>query len=75
MAKYLVANENGDWWELDTDTDTGSALWVIEADKLREQLREQQEQGAADFTDLYEIHKLEREIREYGEMTTIEGGN
>jgi len=70
MAKYLVTNENGDWWEFDTESGSGNALWIIETDKLREQISEQLDGG-----DIYAQDKLWRLISEYGELTTLEGGN
>jgi NADH/NAD ratio-sensing transcriptional regulator Rex len=70
MAKYLVTNENGDWWEFDTASGNGTMLWIIETDKLREQLGED-----LDGIEIYELDKLDRAIKEYGYDVSIEWGN
>ena len=73
MPKYLVTNENGDWWEFDSDLKYGDTVWVIETSKLKEILIAEDEYLTPDG-DIYALDKLEQDIREHGDpysMTDI----
>jgi len=40
MSKFYIANENGDWWTMDTETGQGLTLFVIsEADLKKARTR------------------------------------
>lgn len=60
MATYYVSNENGDWWTIDTDSEIGQTLFIIESSELDK---------VADTTN---PDKLDRAIREYGTAQDIE---
>jgi hypothetical protein len=60
MSTYYVANENGDWWTIDTESTTGQTLFIIEAEEL------------AKLTDTTDLDGLERHIREHGTAQDIE---
>jgi len=65
MTKYIVANENGDWWEFDSLLKQNDTVWVIESSKLKDILK---------VEDIYGLDKLERDIQEHGDpysMTDI----
>lgn len=73
MPKYLATNENGDWWEFDSDLKIGDTVWVIETSKLEHILIDQEDRLDSQ-TDIYALDKLERDIREHGDpysMTDI----
>ena len=36
MAKFYIANENGDWWTIDSETGEGVTLYVISEADLAE---------------------------------------
>lgn len=70
MSKYYVANENGDWWTIDSETGEGVTLFVIsEADLARAVADENPEETEIDLTD---TDKLERVIRGHGEPIDFE---
>jgi hypothetical protein len=60
MSTYYVANENGDWWTIDTENTAGQTLFIIEAGEL------------AKLTDTTDLDGLERHIREHGTAQDIE---
>jgi hypothetical protein len=60
MATYYVSNENGDWWTIDTDSEVGQTLFIIESSELDK---------VADTTN---PDKLDRAIREHGTAQDIE---
>ena len=65
MSKFYIANENGDWWTMDTETGQGVTLFVIsEADLARAVAEENPELPEIDLTD---TDKLERAITRHGE--------
>jgi len=70
MAKFYVANENGDWWTIDSETGEGVTLYVIsEADLARAVADENPEAVEIDLT---ETDKLERAITRHGEAIDFE---
>lgn len=70
MAKYLITNENGDWWEFDPELGIGDTLWVIEKAKLEHILIDQDDRLASD-NDIYALDKLEQDIREHGDPYSL----
>ena len=71
MPKYLATNENGDWWEFDSDLKVGDTVWVIETSALEEILSKEEDRLEGD---IYGLDKLEKDIREHGDpysMTDI----
>jgi myo-inositol-hexaphosphate 3-phosphohydrolase len=60
MSTYYVANENGDWWTIDTESTAGQTLFIIEAGEL------------AKLTDTTDLDGLERHIRAHGTAQDIE---
>ena len=60
MSTYYVANENGDWWTIDTESTAGQTLFIIEAGELDK------------VTDIEDTDKLDRAIREHGTAQDIE---
>jgi hypothetical protein len=60
MSTYYVSNENGDWWTIDTESEVGQTLFIIEAGEL------------AKLTDTTDLDGLERHIREHGTAQDIE---
>ena len=70
MAKYYIANENGDWWTIDSETGEGVTLYVIsEADLARAVAEENPEVAEIDLAD---TDKLERAITRHGEAIDFE---
>lgn len=70
MAKYYIANENGDWWTIDSETGEGVTLYVIsEADLARAVAEENPEVAEIDLAD---TDKLERAIVRHGEAIDFE---
>jgi len=70
MAKFYIANENGDWWTIDSETGEGVTLYVIsEADLARAVADENPEAVEIDLT---ETDKLERAITRHGEAVDFE---
>lgn len=70
MAKYLITNENGDWWEFDPELQVGDTLWVIETSKL-EHILIDQEDRLSSAADIYGLDKLEQDIREHGDPYSL----
>lgn len=68
--KYLIANENGDWWELDTETETGDTLYVIETQKLEHILIDEDDRLNSQEA-IYGLDKLERDIQIHGRCVNI----
>ena len=60
MSTYYVANENGDWWTIDTESTAGQTLFIIEAGELDK------------VTDTTDLDGLERHIRKHGTAQDIE---
>lgn len=70
MAKFYIANENGDWWTIDSETGEGVTLYVIsEADLARAVAEENPEVAEIDLAD---TDKLERAIVRHGEAIDFE---
>ena len=70
MSTFYVANQNGDWWMIDTETGEGMTLFVIsEADLARAVAEENPELPEIDLTD---TDKLERAITRHGEAIDLE---
>lgn len=65
MSTFYVANQNGDWWTMDTSTGQGLTLFVISEADLKKALADveldvmEEDLGARD--------KLEQAITEHGE--------
>jgi hypothetical protein len=65
MSTFYVANQNGDWWTMDTETGQGVTLFVISEADLKKALADveldvlEEDLGARD--------KLEQAITEHGE--------
>lgn len=70
MNKYLVANENGDWWEVDFDMDTGQTLFVIPTAALESLLIDESEVSSQQ--DIYSLDKLEYHITKFGKALYLE---
>lgn len=70
MSRYFVANQNGDWWTIDTETGEGVTLFVIsEADLAHAVAQENPELSEIDLTD---TDKLERAITTHGQAIDFE---
>ena len=70
MATYYVANSNGDWWTVDSETGEGVTLFVIsEADLARAVKEENPEEDIAELSD---TDKLERAITSHGAAIDFE---
>lgn len=70
MSKYLVSNENGDWWEIDYEKDVGQTLFVIETHRLEMLLVDTSDVNS--HQDIYSLDKLEDKIRHFGQPLYIE---
>ena len=69
MSTLYVANQNGDWWSINTSTKQGLTLFVIsEADLARAVKEENPEEDIAELSD---TDKLERVITEHGEAIDL----
>lgn len=70
MSTYYVANENGDWWTIDTESTAGQTLFIIKEEDLAvavaNEFPEEKE------IDLGTFDKLEDVIREHGTAQDIE---
>ncbi len=77
MSTLYVANENGDWWTINTSTKQGLTLFVIsEADLRRAIANEEGEEGetgrlAWTREGIQSRDKLERVITEHGEAIDL----
>ena len=70
MARFYVANQNGDWWAIDTESGEGMTLFVIsEADLAHAVAEENPELPEIDLAD---TDKLERAITRHGEAIDLE---
>ena len=69
--KYLIANENGDWWELDTEGDAGNTLFIIETQKLEHILIDEDDRLSSKES-IYGLDKLEKDIWTHGRPVNIE---
>lgn len=70
MTKFLVTNENGDWWEVDNETGVGTTMWIIPTQKLEEILINEDDRLSSS-NDIYALDKLEQDIREHGQAVRI----
>ena len=70
MSAYYVANENGDWWTIDTESTTGQTLFIITEEELKKKALAEGLMWADD--DLDGLDKLEDLIREHGTAQDIE---
>jgi len=70
MSVYYVANENGDWWTIDTESTAGQTLFIIKEEDLAvavaNEFPEEKE------IDLGTFDKLEDVIREHGTAQDVE---
>lgn len=77
MSTFYVANENGDWWTMDTETGQGLTLFVISETELRKAIAneegEEGETGRLAWTreGIQSRDKLEQVITEHGEAIDI----
>lgn len=70
MTRFYVANQNGDWWAIDTESGEGMTLFVIsEADLAHAVAEENPELSEIDLAD---TDKLERAITRHGEAIDLE---
>ena len=65
MSTLYVANQNGDWWTMDTETGQGLTLFVISEADLKKALADENPEGSE--VDLGAQDKLEQIITEHGE--------
>tara|TARA_R110000868_G_scaffold127552_1_gene335351 strand:- start:218 stop:433 length:216 start_codon:yes stop_codon:yes gene_type:complete len=65
MSTFYVANQNGDWWSIDTETGQGVTLFVISEADLKKALAD--ESPEEQEVDLGAQDKLEQVITEHGE--------
>jgi hypothetical protein len=70
VSTYYVANENGDWWTIDTESTAGQTLFIIKEEDLAVAV-------ANEFPEEKEINlgtfdKLEDVIREHGTAQDVE---
>lgn len=70
MSTYYVANENGDWWTIDTESTTGQTLFIIKKEELKKKALAEGLIWADD--DLDGLDKLEDVIREHGTAQDVE---
>lgn len=70
MTKYLICNENGDWWEIDYEKDVGQTLFAIPTASLEMLLIDESEVNSQQ--DIYSLDKLEDRIRKFGRPLYIE---
>lgn len=65
MSTLYVANQNGDWWTIDTETGQGVTLFVISEADLKKALADENPEERE--VDLGAQDKLEQIITEHGE--------
>ena len=65
MSTLYVANQNGDWWTIDTETGQGLTLFVISEADLKKALADESPEERE--VDLGAQDKLEQVITEHGE--------
>jgi hypothetical protein len=65
MSKFYIANQNGDWWTIDTETGQGATLFVISEADLKKALTDENPEESE--VDLEAQDKLEQVITEHGE--------
>ena len=65
MSTLYVANQNGDWWTIDTETGQGLTLFVISEADLKKALADESPEERE--VDLGAQDKLEQIITEHGE--------
>jgi len=70
MSKFYIANENGDWWTMDTETGQGLTLFVISEADLKKALADESPEESEE--DLGARDKLEQTITEHGEGIDFE---
>jgi len=77
MSTLYVANQNGDWWSINTSTGQGLTLFVISEADLRKAIAneegEEGETGRLAWTreGIQSRDKLERVITEHGEAIDL----
>jgi len=77
MSTLYVANQNGDWWSINTSTKQGLTLFVISEADLRKAIAneegEEGETGRLAWTreGIQSRDKLERVITEHGEAIDL----
>jgi hypothetical protein len=70
MSTYYVANENGDWWTIDTESTAGQTLFIIKEEDLAVAVASEYPQE--EEIDINSIDKLDRLIREHGTAQDVE---
>ena len=70
MSTYYVANENGDWWTIDTESTTGQTLFIIKEEDLAVAVANDYPEEKE--IDLGAFDKLEDVIREHGTAQDVE---
>ena len=70
MSTLYVANQNGDWWAIDTESGEGMTLFVISEADLAHAIAE--ENPELPEIDLADTDKLERAITRHGEAIDLE---
>ena len=65
MSTLYVANQNGDWWSINTSTGQGLTLFVISEADLKKALADESPEERE--VDLGAQDKLEQVITEHGE--------
>ena len=65
MSTLYVANQNGDWWSINTSTGQGLTLFVISEADLKKALADESPEESE--VDLGAQDKLEQIITEHGE--------
>lgn len=65
MSTLYVANQNGDWWSINTSTGQGLTLFVISEADLKKALADESPEKSE--VDLGARDKLEQVITEHGE--------
>jgi hypothetical protein len=74
LMAIIVANENGDWWSVESDMLTN--LYILDTDKLSADQLESIEVkwGLEPDEDFFVIDKVERIIWEYGTKVVVNVG-
>jgi hypothetical protein len=65
VSTFYVANENGDWWSINTETGQGVTLFVISEADLKKALADESPEESE--VDLGARDKLEQAITQHGE--------
>jgi hypothetical protein len=70
VSILYVANENGDWWTIDTENTAGQTLFIIKEEDLAQVVAEEYPEEKE--IDLGAFDKLEDLIREHGTAQDVE---